>query len=104
MSLFRSGVQYNIVGGPGFTAFVNHFINYYERKHRDMHFTMPPPPTRPDSRIKFGNTKIKVLLSGFDLEDNSCERFLFRGTAGDNNRRIRGYYNTKTSQGTIVFE
>lgn len=103
MSLFRSGVQYNIVGGPGFTAFVNHFINYYERKHRDMHFTIQTP-NRPESTMKFGNTKFKVILTGFDLEDNSCERFLFRGTAGDNNRRIHGYYNTKTSQGTIVFE
>jgi len=103
MSLFRSGVTYNIVAGPGFNSFVNHFINYFQRKGEDLYFTLQTP-NRPDSRIKFGNTKIKVILSGFDLEDNSCERFLFRGTAGDNNRRIRGYYNTKLSRGTIVFE
>lgn len=103
MSLFQSRVKYDIIGGPGFSAFTNHFINYFERKYKEMNFTLRTPNSQ-SSKIKFGPTVIKVLLSGFDLEDNSCERFMFRGTAGDNNRPIQGYYNTKTSFGTIEFD
>ncbi len=99
---YQAGLKYDIVGGPGFTQFVNHYINKYQRNAEKLFFTIRQRIVS-NSRIKFAPIKLCVILSTFGLEDGPCKKFLFQGVVMGTNQNIRGYYHPDGSKGWIEF-
>ncbi len=106
MALLLPRTEYEIVDGPGTHSFQQHFMNKFQRKAENLHFTIKLN-FGPHSKLK-GRTRLEVRIDILESADNSniglgeCFDFQGRCLSGDaKDQLIYGHYDSKSCKGWL---